>query len=51
MGHEATFLTDPLQVLDTVNRVKPHIIILDIGMPGLNGWEVAKARPQASSPR
>lgn len=42
MGHEATFLTDPLQVVDVVKRIKPHIIFLDIGMPGLNGWEVAK---------
>jgi CheY-like chemotaxis protein len=42
MGHEATFLTNPLQVVDTVNRIRPHIVLLDIGMPGLNGWEVAK---------
>src|SRR5688572_30946909 len=42
MGHEAIFLTDSSQVVDTVNRVKPHMIFLDIGMPGLNGWEVAR---------
>ncbi len=42
MGHEASFLTDPHQVADTVDRVKPHVILLDIGMPGLDGWEVAK---------
>jgi CheY-like chemotaxis protein len=42
MGHEATFLTDSRQVVDTVNRIRPHMIFLDIGMPGLNGWEVAR---------
>lgn len=41
MGHEATFLTEPRLVLETVDRLKPHIVFLDIGMPGLNGWEIA----------
>lgn len=41
MGHEATFLTDPRQVAETVERMKPDIVFLDIGMPALNGWEVA----------
>ena len=42
IGHEATFLTDPRQVLDTVQRVKPQLVFLDLAMPGLDGWEVAK---------
>lgn len=42
MGHEATFLTDSAQVVDTVNRIRPNMIFLDIGMPGLSGHEVAK---------
>ena len=42
MGHEATFLTDPHKVLEKIAHVKPHIVFLDISMPGLNGWEVAK---------
>jgi CheY-like chemotaxis protein len=42
MGHEATFLTDPGLVPETVERMKPDIIFLDIGMPTMNGWEVAK---------
>lgn len=42
MGHEAIFVTDSSQVVATVNRIKPHMIFLDIGMPGLNGYEVAK---------
>ena len=23
-------------------RVRPHVLVLDIGMPGLNGYEVAR---------
>jgi CheY-like chemotaxis protein len=41
MGHEATFLTDSSQVLETVERTKPDIVFLDLGMPTMNGWEVA----------
>jgi CheY-like chemotaxis protein len=42
MGHEATFLTDPQKVIEKIAQLKPHIVFLDINMPGLNGWEVAK---------
>jgi CheY-like chemotaxis protein len=42
MGHEATFLTDPALVLDTTRRTQPHIVFLDIGMPGMDGWQVAR---------
>ena len=42
MGHETTFLTDPRTVLARVAEIKPHIVFMDINMPGLNGWEVAK---------
>lgn len=43
MGHEATFLTNPTQVPQTVDRVKPDIVFLDIGMPGVSGWDLARA--------
>jgi CheY-like chemotaxis protein len=42
MGHEATFLTDPAKVEEAVARIRPHIVFLDIGMPGLSGWDLAK---------
>ena len=43
MGHEARHLTDPAKVLRTVARFKPHIVFLDIAMPGITGWELAAA--------
>lgn len=41
MGHDASFLIEPRQVLEAAQRTRPHIIFLDLGMPGMNGWEVA----------
>jgi CheY-like chemotaxis protein len=43
MGHETRYLTDPGRVLRTVARFKPQIVFLDIGMPGISGWELAEA--------
>ena len=42
MGCEATFLTDPHQVVESATRTKPHIIFLDLGMPTMDGWQVAR---------
>ena|SRR5688500_3529306 len=42
MGCEATFLTDPRQVMESVSRARPHIIFLDLGMPTMDGWQVAR---------
>jgi len=43
MGHEARHLMDPSKVLRTVARFKPHLVFLDIGMPGTDGWQLAAA--------
>lgn len=37
---------DGLQLLKSVNILKPHMIILDVGMPGLSGIEAAKTIKQ-----
>ena len=37
---------DGIQLLKSVKILKPHMIILDIGMPGLSGIEAAKAIKQ-----
>ena|ERR1700694_4622415 len=41
MGHHATFVTDSAKVDDCIVALEPHIAFLDIGMPGLNGWQLA----------
>jgi CheY-like chemotaxis protein len=42
LGHEVEAVTDPLRVEARVAELEPHIVFLDIGMPGLNGWQVAE---------
>jgi len=41
-GHEVHVATDGLEALDMFARVAPEVVILDIGMPGLSGYEVAQ---------
>ncbi len=40
-GHEVELATNGPQALEVFERTQPDIAILDIGMPGLNGYEVA----------
>jgi signal transduction histidine kinase len=41
-GHETHKAADGLQALDAAIRLRPELILLDIGMPGLDGYEVAR---------
>jgi CheY-like chemotaxis protein len=40
-GHAVRTAHDGMQALDEVMRFEPHVVILDIGMPGMNGYDVA----------
>ena len=41
-GHDVTVVHDGRQALATIDAVRPEVALLDIGMPGLNGYEVAR---------
>jgi PAS domain S-box-containing protein len=41
-GHEVTVVRDGREALTTINAVRPEIALLDIGMPELDGYEVAR---------
>ena len=41
-GHEVHVATDGLEAVELFGRVSPEVVILDIGMPGLSGHEVAR---------
>ena len=41
MGYETTFVTDPRVALETAEKFRPQVILLDIGMPHINGYELA----------
>ena len=41
-GHEVTVVRDGREALTTINAVRAEIALLDIGMPELDGYEVAR---------
>jgi CheY-like chemotaxis protein len=41
-GHEVHTAYDGLKALDAVSAMRPEVVLLDIGMPGLNGYETAR---------
>ena len=41
MGCNTKYVIDPLQALAAVERHKPHIAFLDIGMPDIDGYQLA----------
>ena len=41
VGHEVSVAHDALQALTLIARVKPTIVVLDIGMPIMDGYELA----------
>ena len=42
LGHETTVEHDGESAIKKAELYQPNVILLDIGMPGLNGYEVAK---------
>lgn len=43
MGHEAVSATDGVEAYALAKQLLPDIAIMDIGMPGMNGFELAQA--------
>jgi CheY-like chemotaxis protein len=41
-GHEAHTAYDGPKAIDAFSDVQPEVVLLDIGMPGLNGYETAR---------
>jgi signal transduction histidine kinase len=42
LGHVTLCISDPHKVVDAVDAFAPDIVFLDIGMPGLSGYDVAR---------
>ncbi|CAG1012444.1 two-component system, sensor histidine kinase [Burkholderiaceae bacterium] len=42
LGQEVTVVHDGFAALEAAGRLKPEYIFLDIGMPGMNGYEVTQ---------
>jgi DNA-binding response OmpR family regulator len=41
-GHEVKAVHDGLQALASLKVFDPHVVVLDIGLPGLDGYAVAR---------
>jgi PAS domain S-box-containing protein len=41
-GHQVSVAHNGTEALGIVTAVRPHVAVLDIGMPGMNGYEVAQ---------
>ena len=41
-GHEVTVLPDGATALRAIEKGRPDVVVLDIGMPELDGYEVAR---------
>jgi PAS domain S-box-containing protein len=51
-GHEVRVAHDGFQALELAEAIRPEVVFLDVGMPGMNGFEVAttlRAKPQFES--
>ena len=42
MGCEAIAVTDPFLAMDAAAQLKAQVVFLDIGMPGMDGLELAR---------
>ena len=53
-GHEVQVANDPVEAIDKAQRVPPEVAILDIGLPVMDGYELAerlRAQPDLQSCR
>jgi CheY-like chemotaxis protein len=42
LGHQTECVSDPYKVVDAFEVFSPQVVFLDIGMPGLSGYDVAR---------
>lgn len=42
IGHESTLAHDGLEAIESARRLKPDVIVMDIGLPGMNGYDVCR---------
>jgi CheY-like chemotaxis protein len=49
MGYEALVINDGESAVPAASALKPHVIIMDIGLPGIDGYDAAR-RIRARNP-
>jgi CheY-like chemotaxis protein len=51
VGYEVVVATDGAEALEAIRQRQPRLILLDMRMPGMNGWEFAEQYRGALSPQ
>jgi len=49
LGYDAHVINDGESAVPAASALKPHVVIMDIGLPGLNGYDAAR-RIRARNP-
>jgi two-component system chemotaxis response regulator CheY len=49
-GFEVAVAAEGASALDTAVRFRPHVILLDMRMPGVDGWSFAEAYRESPGP-
>lgn len=42
VGYRVTCASNGIDALDKVVALKPHVVVTDVSMPGMDGWEVTR---------
>jgi CheY-like chemotaxis protein len=42
LGHASRVVTDPVEALAEAERIRPHVAVLDLGLPVMDGYELAR---------
>ena len=50
-GHEVSMANDPIVALEMLGRIQPSVAIMDIGMPVMDGYELAARMRQTAAGR
>jgi two-component system chemotaxis response regulator CheY len=51
LGYEAIEAADGQEALDSLQRERCGVVLLDLNMPGMSGLEVAERIPRSTNPR
>jgi len=51
LGHEVEVAYDGPSAIEKARAIRPDVVLCDIGLPGLSGYEVARALRSADGPR
>jgi two-component system CheB/CheR fusion protein len=50
-GHDSVAVYDGLAALDLFEALRPDVMLVDIGMPGMDGTRIARAVARCGAPR